>query len=72
MKATCYLSENRQEVYMTFSGRSQLIAQLATCSHAGILLSFFDPEDGGDMLIQNISLFIYELNLDAGNMEIMT
>jgi hypothetical protein len=28
---------------------------LATCFHAVILLSLFDPEDGGDMFLQNFS-----------------
>jgi hypothetical protein len=32
---------------------SQLIAWLATCFHAGILLSVFDPEDRGVMFLQN-------------------
>jgi hypothetical protein len=33
-----------------------LLAQLATCFHAGFLLGlFFDPEDGGDMFIRNVS-----------------
>jgi hypothetical protein len=30
-------------------------APLATCFHAGFLLGlFFDPEDGGDMLLRNV------------------
>jgi hypothetical protein len=29
---------------------------LATCCHAGLLLGlFFDPKDGGDMFLRNIS-----------------
>jgi hypothetical protein len=31
------------------------ITVLATCSHAGFLVRFFfDPEDGGDILIGNV------------------
>jgi hypothetical protein len=31
------------------------ISLFVTCFHAGILLSlFFDPEDGGDMFLQNV------------------
>jgi hypothetical protein len=29
--------------------------RLATCFHAGILLGLFDPEDGGDMFLQEVS-----------------
>jgi hypothetical protein len=33
-------------------------ALLATCLHAGFFLSlFFDPEDGGDMLLQSVLTF---------------
>jgi hypothetical protein len=33
-------------------------ALLATCFHAGFLLGlFFDPEDGGDMFLQNVLTF---------------
>jgi hypothetical protein len=29
--------------------------RLATCSHAGFLLSlYFDPEDGGDMFLRDV------------------
>jgi hypothetical protein len=28
--------------------------KLATCFHSGILLSFFDPEDGRDMFPSNV------------------
>jgi hypothetical protein len=32
-----------------------LKAVLITCFHSGFLLSFFDPEDGGDMfLLRNV------------------
>jgi hypothetical protein len=35
---------------------SNLWALLATCFHVGFLLGlFFDPEDGGDKFLQNIS-----------------
>jgi hypothetical protein len=34
----------------------QTIALLATCFHAGIFLGlFFDPEDGGDLFLRNVS-----------------
>jgi hypothetical protein len=32
------------------------VTGLATCFHTGFMLGlFFDPEDGGDMFLQNIS-----------------
>jgi hypothetical protein len=34
----------------------QLITQLATCFHAGILLRlFFETEDGGDIFLRNVA-----------------
>jgi hypothetical protein len=33
----------------------QPIIQLATRFHAGILLSLFDPEDGNDVFLRNVS-----------------
>jgi hypothetical protein len=34
----------------------KLRALLVTCSHAGFFLSLlFDPEDGGDMFLRNVS-----------------
>jgi hypothetical protein len=34
----------------------ELQALLGTCFHAGFLLSlFFDPEDGGDVFLRNVS-----------------
>jgi hypothetical protein len=29
------------------------MSELATCFHAGIVLSLFDPEDGGDIFLLN-------------------
>jgi hypothetical protein len=33
---------------------NQPFTRLATCIHTGILLGLFNPEDGGDMFLQNV------------------
>jgi hypothetical protein len=42
-------------ILFLFQNFNKLIALLATCFHAGFLLSLFlDHEDGGDILLRNI------------------
>jgi hypothetical protein len=52
-------------------------ALLATCFHAGFLLSlFFDPEYGGDMFLRNVGLLsthytaLYARRRNSSNLEI--
>jgi hypothetical protein len=33
----------------------EIIGNVSSCFHAGILLGLFDPEDGGDMFLPNVS-----------------
>jgi hypothetical protein len=61
---TPYSSERARRFGLHFQGRrvsqvsnqlKQVTSRLATCIHAGIFLGLFDPEDGGDILLRNVS-----------------